>query len=90
MQYAVVLGTVVATQVNPSLKGLRLTVLQACNRNKERFGSPFVAVDPMGVRHGDLVIWVGKREASLAVDGAKVSNMLPIDAAVTGWVDAVG
>ena len=53
-------------------------------------GEPFVSVDPIGARAGDLVLWVGKREASLALPGAALANLYAVDAAITGLVDAVG
>jgi ethanolamine utilization protein EutN len=90
MQYAKVIGTVVATQKVKSLTGLSLKLIQACNSERETFGDPFAAVDSVGSRTGDLVIWVGKREASLAIPGAPLANGYPVDAAVTGIVDQVG
>jgi hypothetical protein len=35
------------------------------------------------------VLWVGKREASLAIPGAPLANSYPIDAAVTGIIDDI-
>lgn len=85
-----VLGTVVATQKVESLRGATFKVLQICDRDRKREGSPFVAYDGLGARVGDLVMWVGKREASLAPVGAELVNDYPLDAAITGIVDAVG
>ena len=90
MQYGIVLGTVVATQKTPSLIGRSFKVIQACDSQRQKIGDPLVALDSVGARLGDLVIWVGKREASLAVPGAELSNDFPLDAAITGIVDAVG
>ncbi|MGZ3688941.1 MAG: EutN/CcmL family microcompartment protein [Bdellovibrionota bacterium] len=90
MQFAIVLGSVVATQKVDDLKGIALKVLHTCNEQRERVGDPFVAVDAVGARPGDLVLWVGKREASLAIPGAPLANNYPVDAAVTGIVDDLG
>ncbi|MGE0614400.1 MAG: EutN/CcmL family microcompartment protein [Bacteriovoracia bacterium] len=93
MQYAVVRGTVVATQKVDTLKGVALKVLVPCDRKREALGGasgdPIVAIDGVGAREGDLVMWVGKREASMALSGAPVANMYPVDAAVTGIIDDI-
>ncbi|MGK5089886.1 EutN/CcmL family microcompartment protein [Bdellovibrionota bacterium FG-2] len=87
MQLAFVQGTVVASQKVKDLQSYPLKVLQACDHDHHLVGEPFVAVDAVGARTGDLVIWVGKREASLAIPGAALANNYPVDAAVTGIVD---
>lgn len=90
MHYAIVQGTVTATQKVKDLQGHALKVLQPCNEKRESVGDAIVAVDAIGARNGDLVMWVGKREASLAIPGAPLANNYPVDAAVTGIVDAIG
>lgn len=90
MHLAHVMGTVVASQKYKTLEGIALKVIQPCNEKGERLGDPIVACDPVHARAGDLVMWVGKREASLALPGAQLVNMYPVDAALTGIVDAVG
>ena len=90
MQFGVVRGTVVATQKVKDLRGLILKVLTPCDESGETLGDPIVAVDPLGTRNGDLVMWVGKREASLAISGAALSNNYPVDAAITGIIDDIG
>jgi len=89
MQFAIVQGTVVATQKVKELQGITLKVLQACDENQKLVGDSFVAVDAVGARTGDFVMWVGKREASLALPNATLANNFPVDAAVTGIIDAV-
>jgi microcompartment protein CcmK/EutM len=90
MLLARVLGTVVATRKNPTLEGIGLKVLQPCNERGEATGEPVVACDTVQCRPGDMVMWVAKREASLAIPGAALANFYPVDAAVTGLVDLVG
>jgi microcompartment protein CcmK/EutM len=87
MQYGIVQGTVVATQKVKDLEGHALKVVRPCDERGEPSGEPIVAIDPISARPGDLVIWVGKREASLAVPGAPLANNYPVDAAITGIVD---
>ncbi len=90
MFYAVVMGTVVASQKVDSLRGATFKVVQGCDRNQKRHGSMMVAFDGIGARTGDLVTCVGKREASLAPDDASLANDFPLDVAITGIVDAIG
>ena len=90
MHYGLIKGTLIATQKVPDLSGIILKVLVPCNANHEAVGDALIAVDPIGTRDGDLVIWVGKREASLAIPGAPLVNSYPVDAAVTGIVDDIG
>lgn len=90
MHYGLVIGTVVATQKVKELEGMSLKVVLPCNDEKDPVGSAFVSIDHVGARPGDLVLWVGKREASLAVPQATLINQLPVDAAITGIIDDIG
>lgn len=85
-----VIGTVVATQKYKTLEGIALRVIQPCDNKGEAKGDPIVACDPLRARAGDTVMWVKSREASLALAGAELVNMYPVDAAITGLVDWVG
>ena len=87
MHFGVIRGSVVATQKVSDLQGIALKVLVPTNAEREALGDPIVVVDGIGAREGDLVLWVGKREASMAIPGAPVANLYPVDAAVTGIVD---
>src|SRR4051812_43937268 len=77
MQFGVIKGTVVATQKVKDLEGFALKVLQPSNERGEPHGDATVAIDFVGARPGDLVMWVGKREASLAIPGAPLANNYP-------------
>ncbi|HUU44804.1 MAG TPA: EutN/CcmL family microcompartment protein, partial [Acidobacteriota bacterium] len=46
---------------------------------------PIVAVDTVGSREGDTVIWISAREATLALTG----KLIPTDAAIVGIVDHI-
>ena len=89
MQFGIIKGSVVATQKVKDLAGFALKVLQPCNRDKKAVGAAVVAIDCIGARPGDLVMWVGKREASLAIPGVTLANNYPVDAAVTGIIDDI-
>lgn len=90
MHYAIVKGSVVASCKVESLKGIALKILLPCNAHREAVGDSLIAVDAIGAREGDLVMWVGKREASLALPGVTLKNDFPVDAAVTGIIDDIG
>lgn len=90
MHLAKVMGTVVATQKYKTLEGIALKVIQPCDNQGMPKGDAVVACDAMGTRQGDLVMWVSKREASVALPGATQVNMYPVDATITGLVDWVG
>jgi ethanolamine utilization protein EutN len=85
MYLARVIGTVVATQKAENMKGIRLLLVQPCDRDQKPLGEPHVAADATQAGVGDLVSCVGSREAALAFD----PSFAPIDAAVIGIVDAV-
>jgi len=57
MQLARVIGTVVATVKNDSLKGRKLLIIQSLNKNLDAQGKPMVAVDSVGAGFGALVFW---------------------------------
>ena len=90
MQFARVTGTVVATQKVDELRGVALKLCVPENETGESIGDSFVAADAIGARTGDRVLWVGKREASMALPHAPIKNNFPLDAAITGIIDDIG
>jgi ethanolamine utilization protein EutN len=90
MQLARVLGTLVATKKYETLEGIALKAIMPCDEKGKPCGEPIIACDPTNSRPGDVVMWVGKREASLAIPGAELVNKYPVDATITGLVDWIG
>ncbi len=94
MYFGVVRGSVVATQKTESLRGVALKVIVPTDSLGKPTADPVIAVDDIGARTGDFVQWISKREASMALhrgrEGASVENGFPVDAAITGIIDAVG
>ena len=78
-------GTVVAERKAKGLVGKRLLLLQPLDDQKRPFGELLVAVDAVQAGPGDLVYWVGSREAALALSPTFVT----VDAAIIGHVDHV-
>ncbi|MBN2690124.1 MAG: EutN/CcmL family microcompartment protein [Gammaproteobacteria bacterium] len=85
MQLAKVIGTVVATEKDPSLHGIKLLIIQPLTDDLKDTGKPIVAVDSVQAGPNDLVHWTASREASLVLE----DSFSPVDAAITGIVDDV-
>lgn len=85
MQLARVIGTVVATQKHPALRGIKLLMVQPLDDNLQAAGEPFVAIDAVRAGPGDLVALTLSRESCYALP----DPFAPIDAAITGIVDQV-
>ncbi|HHV94794.1 MAG TPA: EutN/CcmL family microcompartment protein [Firmicutes bacterium] len=86
MQMARVAGTVVATQKDPKLVGLKLQLVQPLDiiTGKES-GRPLVAVDTVGAGVGDVVMIVGGSSAR-QTDRTASS---PVDLAIVSIIDLV-
>ena len=85
MELARVVGTVVATQRVPGLDGVRLLVVEPLDESLEVVGETFVACDATQAGPGDVVHWIGGREAALALP----TSFVPVDATIVGIVDDV-
>ncbi len=83
MRLAKVLGDIVATQKDPSLRGMKLLVLQPLTPNRVKDGRLLVAVDSVGAGVGEEVFFVRGREASFPFYPIEVAT----DASVVGIVD---
>src|SRR6267143_1839513 len=84
MQLARVIGTVVATVKNDSLKGRKLLVVQSLNKDLAPQGKPLVAVDAAGAGVGELVFWCRGKEASFPFKREDT----PTDCTIVGIVDS--
>lgn len=85
MNFARVVGRVVATVKDPGLHAVVLRVIQPEDEAGNARGEPLVAIDPLQTREGDLVYFVRAREAAKALPG----KFSPADAAILGLVDGV-
>ncbi len=83
MELAEVIGTVVATRKHEALEGVRLLLVQGKDHDGNDQGEPFVAADATQAGPGDLVKWIGGREATLALP----VPFTPVDATIVGIVD---
>lgn len=86
MQFARVIGTVVATEKVKAWRGSRILVLAPCDSSGKVSGArPLAAIDLVSAAPGQLVFYVKGREAAVALDNP--DN--PADAAIVGLVDDV-
>lgn len=76
MRAAIVKGNVVATRVAPGLEALKFLLLIPVDEEDRAEGEEFVACDVVGAGRGSRVIWIGGKEAALALDETDV----PVDA----------
>jgi ethanolamine utilization protein EutN len=85
MKLARVIGTVVATKKDESIRDLKILMIQPLNEKLENSGEPEAAIDTVQAGHGDLVYYTLARESSMALP----EPFAPVDAAITGIVDQV-
>ena len=86
MDIGKIIGTVVATQKDPSLVGTRLLVVQPLDANGEPVGSSLVAVDTQGVAgYGEIIYMVTGGDAA----GVFPGRQMPVDVAIVGIVDSI-
>jgi ethanolamine utilization protein EutN len=85
MFVANVIGTVVATDKQPTLRGVKLLLVQPIDTAGRPEGEPVVAVDVVGVGVGERAFCVLGKEAAMALDNPDAA----VDVAVVGIVDAV-
>lgn len=84
MKLGRIVGKVWATQKDPQLDGVKLYVLQPVDEAYKAVGKPIIAADAIGSGEGDIVFWVGSREATFIFPDKKI----PCDVGIVGIVDA--
>ena len=86
MQLGRVIGSVIASVKDPGIEGVPLLIVQPLDRERRPSGRPFVAADALRMAGpGELIYWVGAREAAQALE----ETFAPVDHAIVGIVDAV-
>ncbi len=84
MQLARVVGTVISTVKNESLKGRKILIVQNVNEELAPIGNPLVALDAIGAGVGELVFWCRGKEASFPFK----RDATPTDCTIVGIVDS--
>ena len=84
MQFARVIGTLVATQKAAGLEGVKFLVVQPLDKHQQPVGEPVIAADGTAqAGPGELVFIIASREAALALP----EPFVPVDHAIVGIVD---
>jgi len=84
MKLAKVIGTLVATQKDPKLEGLRYLVLGNYGTDNAPEGGSVVAVDGVGAGIGEMVLYASGSSARQTV----ATDNKPVDAVVMAIVDS--
>jgi ethanolamine utilization protein EutN len=85
MELARVLGTLVAARKYHGLEGVKLLLVQPLDETLEPQGEPLYLADRFSAGPGQVVWWIGGREAALALP----ETFVPVDAAVVAIADQV-
>ena len=86
MNFARVIGTLVATIKYPGLEGIKFLIVQPLDKYLQPTGKAVVAADGVAMAgRGDLVTIVASREAALTLP----ERFVPVDHAITSIVDDV-
>ena len=80
-----VIGTLVATRKEPTLEGLKLLVVRACDVDGKPSGAVAVAVVAVGAGLGEVVLYASGSSARQT----QVTQNRPVDATIMAIVDEV-
>ncbi|MEZ4362601.1 MAG: EutN/CcmL family microcompartment protein [Kofleriaceae bacterium] len=80
-----VIGTLVASRKEPTLEGLTLLVVRACDVDGKPSGGIAVAVDAVGAGIGEVVLYCSGSSARQT----QITQNRPVDATIMAIVDEV-
>ena len=80
-----VIGTLVASRKEPTLEGLKLLVVRACDVDGNPTGGIAVAVDAVGAGIGEVVLYASGSSARQT----QVTQNRPVDATIMAIVDEI-
>jgi microcompartment protein CcmK/EutM len=80
-----VIGTLVASRKEPTIEGLKLLVVRACDVDGTPNGGIVIAADAVGAGIGEVVLYASGSSARQT----EVTNNRPVDATVMAIVDQV-
>ena len=83
MMIAQVIGTVVSSQKEPAIEGLRLLVCQPVNAEGDKVGLTVVAADAVGAGVGERILYATGSSARQTI----ATQNRPVDAVVMAIVD---
>lgn len=85
MQIGQIVGTVVSTQKEPEIEGLKLLLVRGVDLEGALVGPLVVAVDAVGAGEGELVLYASGSSARQT----KQTKDRPVDATIMAIVDQV-
>jgi microcompartment protein CcmK/EutM len=85
MILGIVAGTVVSSQTNVGIAGARYLLVEKCNHRAELRGEYLVALDPLGVAKGEMVML----SESTPARETPLTQGKPIDTLIVGIVDLI-
>jgi len=85
MQMGKVVGTVVSTQKEKELEGLKFLVVKGCDFDGKPNGAAVVAIDAVGAGIGEVVLYASGSSARQTA----VTKDRPVDATIMAIVDEV-
>ncbi len=85
MQIGKIIGTVVSTQKDEKIEGMKLQLVQFCNVKGEPVGGIVVAADAVGAGIGEIVLTAAGSSARLT----PLTEGKPIDTVIMAIVDIV-
>jgi len=80
-----VIGTLVASRKEPTLEGLTLLVVRACDVDGNPSGGIAIAVDAVGAGIGEVVLYASGSSARQT----QVTQNRPVDATIMAIVDEI-
>ena len=80
-----VIGTLVASRKEPTLDGLKLLVVRACDVDGKATGAVAIAADAVGAGLGEVVLYC----AGSSARQTQVTQNRPVDATIMAIVDAI-
>ncbi|MGE0867731.1 MAG: EutN/CcmL family microcompartment protein [Kofleriaceae bacterium] len=80
-----VIGTLVASRKEPTLEGLKLLVVRACDVDGTPNGATAIAVDAVGAGIGEVVLYC----AGSSARQTQVTQNRPVDATIMAIVDEI-
>lgn len=85
MQLGKIVGTVVASQKDQQLEGMKFHLVQTTDLTGAVTGKPIVAVDSVGAGVGELILFASGSSARQT----EITNNRPVDAVIMAIVDLV-
>ena len=80
-----IIGTLVASRKEPTLEGLKLLIVRACDVDGNPNGAIAIAVDAVGAGIGEVVLYA----AGSSARQTQVTQNRPVDATIMAIVDEI-